>query len=74
MIAINLPFTIFLLPHIGSHGAIIGTTAGYLFALVLPGFVMLRRILMNLPTLKACTPAESDAPAQASSARLGAAA
>jgi len=69
MTAINLPLTIFLLPRIGSPGAIIGTTAGYLFALVLPGFVMLRHILTDLPTLKARVPAASDAPAKASPAR-----
>lgn len=73
MIAVNLPLTIFLLPRIGSSGAIIGTTAGYLFALVLPGLVMLRSIFMNLPALKVRTPAASDAP-QASPARPGAAA
>lgn len=43
MFAINLPLTIWLLPRIGSVGAIVGTTVGYVLAIVVPGFIMTAR-------------------------------
>lgn len=52
MFAINLPLSIWLLPHVGTAGAIIGTTAGYLFAIVLPGWIMRDRIFAQLPQLR----------------------
>jgi O-antigen/teichoic acid export membrane protein len=48
MMAIKLPLSILLLPLIGNAGAIIGTTVGYLLALVIPSLLMLGPILANL--------------------------
>jgi O-antigen/teichoic acid export membrane protein len=52
MVAIKLPLTILLLPLIGNAGAAIGTTVGYLLALVIPSLLMLGPILANLAALR----------------------
>ena len=48
MFAVNLPLSIWLLPRVGSAGAIIGTTVGYLVAIVIPGLVLKHRIFVGL--------------------------
>lgn len=55
MFAINLPLTIVLLPLVGTVGAIIGTTAGYLLAIVLPGMLMQNRLFNELASLRGST-------------------
>jgi O-antigen/teichoic acid export membrane protein len=47
MVAIKLPLSIALIPLVGSAGAVIGTTVGYVFALIIPSFFMLRPILAD---------------------------
>ena len=51
MFCINLPVTIFLLPKIGNSGAIIGTTLGYVVAIVLPGIWLVRPLFLASATL-----------------------
>lgn len=51
MFAVNLPISVFLLPRIGSSGAIYGTAAGYIFAIIIPGFVSLRSTFKAFPRL-----------------------
>jgi O-antigen/teichoic acid export membrane protein len=52
MVAIKLPLTVLLLPLIGNAGAVIGTTVGYLAALIIPSLLMLGPILANLAVLR----------------------
>lgn len=51
MFAVNLPISLFLLPRIGSSGAIFGTAAGYIIAIIIPGFVSLRSTFKAFPRL-----------------------
>ena len=57
MVAIKLPLTILLLPRIGNAGAAIGTTVGYLLALVIPSLLMLGPILASLAARRGKWPA-----------------
>ena len=52
MIGINIPLTIFLIPHLGSAGAIIATSVGYVVALIIPSFIALPGVLRELPQLR----------------------
>jgi O-antigen/teichoic acid export membrane protein len=52
MIAINIPASIVLIPRVGSAGACIATTIGYVAALIIPSLLGLRGVLARLPTLR----------------------
>lgn len=56
MFAVNLPASLFLLPRIGSAGAIYGTAAGYILAIIVPGMVSLRSTFNGFPRLNENSP------------------
>ena len=49
MVTINLPLALYLIPRIGSAGAIIATTCGYVLALVIPSLFAIPGVLRDLP-------------------------
>jgi hypothetical protein len=51
-VAINVPLTLLLVPRIGSAGACIATTCGYLVALIIPSLFSIRDVLGGLPALR----------------------
>ncbi len=51
MVAITLPLSILLIPRIGSAGSVIASSAGFIFAFVLPGLAFKGRLLADLTRL-----------------------
>jgi O-antigen/teichoic acid export membrane protein len=51
MFAVNLPISLFLLPRVGVAGAVYGTAAGYIFAILVPGLTCLPSTFRAFPRL-----------------------